>query len=579
MLQLIFFSVLFAVLASVCFLQLHLGFLSAVALVPLFGAILRNGTTDGHVPGRERPARASGGHDKRPLHDGTPWGWGDAWRELKCGFGRGWLAGVLFFGITFYWIPFLPAENVTVPFLMLPAYLVMAAYLALYMGVFGALLRLVHARVTTRLVLTAPFIWLVAELLRARGLLGFPWASLGYALYEYPEFIQFASFCSVYGVSFALVLVNALIYDSFASRKMRRVTAVVAACCIVAAAGIFGTVTMRGAGTARVAGGDVAAGYKGSGAAPAAGELKVGLVQPNMSSSIKWDPRFRAHNLQILLELTEKLGRERPDLIIWPETATPFYLRHEPAYLELLLRTLNRLNVPLLIGFPDALPKDNEYVYYNSAGLLVPRWGLVQKYNKVHLVPFGERIPYDDVFTFLKNVELGEADFERGDTYTVFKLGTEPETPVRPEARGATFSVLVCFESIFPELIRSFKRNDAQFLVNITNDEWFGRTAAPHQHAHMAVFRAVETRSSIARCANTGISMLIDPWGRITLQSGLFTREALVGTIKLVPGGTFFTKHGFLLLWPLVGVAALEVAGAFVWRKQRRPPVEGREWV
>jgi apolipoprotein N-acyltransferase len=348
---------------------------------------------------------------------------------------------------------------------------------------------------------------------------------------------------------------------------MRRATASLVIVGIAAAAGIFGTVVMRDAGSAQRRGGDVEAGYSDAGRAPAPGELKVGLVQPNMSSSIKWDPRFRVHNLQVLLELTERLGRERPDLIIWPETATPFYLRQEPAYLELLLRIVNRINIPVLIGFPDALPKRGGHAYYNSAGLIVPEWGLVEKYNKVHLVPFGEWFPYEDVFTFLQKVEFGQGDFKRGDTYTVFKLGTEPGSAVRPEVQGATFSVLVCFESIFPGLIRSFKKADAQFLVNITNDEWFGRTAAPYQHAYMAVFRAVETRSSIARCANTGVSMLIDPWGRITLQSGLFTREALVGTIRLVPSKTFFTKHGFLLLWPLVVAALLEVVLALSWRK------------
>ncbi len=520
-----------------------------MALVPLFSAVLRD-PSPGSAARSDAPISARRG----------------AWRELRQGFWCGWVAGVFFFGITFYWIPFLPMEAVTVPFLMLPAYLIMTAYLALYMGLFGALLRLVHARVTTRVVLVAPFIWLVVELLRARGTLGFPWASLGYALYEYTRFIQFASFGSVYGVSFVLVVVNAVLYDSFVSKRMRKLTGLVVACCIVAAAGISGSLMMRGAAGSPPAGEGVS-GKGATGAAPAARELKVGLVQPNMSSSIKWDERFRGHNLQVLLELTEKIGRERPDLIIWPETATPFHIRYEPAYLELLLRTVNRLDIPLLIGFPDALPRDGGYVYYNSAGLIVPRWGLVEKYNKVHLVPFGERIPYDDVFTFLKKVDFGEGDFERGDTYTVFKLGTEPGSAVRPELQGTTFSVLVCFESIFPELIRSFKQHDAQFLVNITNDEWFGRTAAPYQHAYMAVFRAVETRSSIARCANTGVSMLIDPWGRITLQSGLFTREALVGTIRLVPSETFFTRHGFLLLWPLVGMAGLEVVLALLRRK------------
>jgi len=177
---------------------------------------------------------------------------------------------------------------------------------------------------------------------------------------------------------------------------------------------------------------------------------------------------------------------------------------------------------------------------------VLPGLGIVRKYDKIHLVPFGERIPYDDVFPFLGKVDFGQANFGTGKERTVFHLNDDK------------FSVLVCFESIFPELVRSFKVEGANFFVNITNDEWFGRSAAPYQHAYMAVFRAVENRASIARCANTGISMLIDPWGRVTLKSGLFTREAPVGRIKLVSGETFFTRHGFLLLWPFVGVALAE---------------------
>ncbi|MFH0778685.1 MAG: apolipoprotein N-acyltransferase, partial [Candidatus Eisenbacteria bacterium] len=175
--------------------------------------------------------------------------------------------------------------------------------------------------------------------------------------------------------------------------------------------------------------------------------------------------------------------------------------------------------------------------------------------DKIHLVPFGERIPYDDVFPILRSVDFGEADFERGKEFTVFDVG------------GKKFGVLVCFESIFPELVRSFTREGADFMVNITNDEWFGRSAAPYQHAYMAVFRAVENRVSVARCANTGVSMLIDPWGRVTLEGGLFTREALVGTIGIVPGGTFFTRHGFLLLWPIVAVGIAECCAA-LWKSR-----------
>jgi len=497
-LQPIFFLLVFAVLLSLTFFPLGLGFLSFVALVPFFRAILHDA-----VPGREGRRRA-----------------------VKRGFFLGWLGGAMFFGITFYWIPLLPGENVTVPFIMFPAYLVMAAYLALYVGLFGALLRLTYVRITPKTVFLAPCLWVLVELLRARGALGFPWASLGYSLWQYPSLIQVASLGSVYAVSLVIVVVSALFYDAIV-RKARLVIAVPAALAVLVLMSVFGHAAMR--------------------ANPPARELTVGLVQPNMASGVKWDPRFRKHNLDVLLELTEKLASQNPTLIIWPETAAPFHLRYEPDYMELLTRTVDNLRVPLLLGFPDAVPEENDQlVYYNSAGLMLPGFGIVEKYDKIHLVPFGERMPYDDIFPFLKKVDLGEADFGVGAERTVFRLNDE------------TFSVLICFESIFPELVRSFKARGAAFFVNITNDEWFGRSAAPYQHAHMAVFRAVENRTSIARCANTGISMLIDPWGRVTLQSGLFTREALVGKIKLVSTETFFTRHGFLLLWPFVGVAILE---------------------
>jgi len=466
---------------------------------------------------------------KAILHDAAPGSEGKL-RSLKRGFFLGWLGGAMFFGITFYWIPLLPGENVTVPFLMFPAYLVMIAYLALYLGLFGALLRLTYIHLTRKVVFLAPVLWLCAELLRARGALGFPWASLGYSLWSYPSLIQVASFGSIYFVSLMIVVINALLYDWLA-RNTRIVIAV------PAVLGVFLLMLVPGVVAVR--------------SNPPVRELTVGLVQPNMSSEVKWNPRFRKHNLDVLLYLTGRIAEKKPDLIIWPETAAPFHIRYEPDYMDLLTSTVDRVRVPVLLGFPDAIPQENdELVYFNSAGLVMPGKGMIKKYDKIHLVPFGERIPYDNIFPFLKKLDFGQANFGVGEERTVFQLN------------GEKFSVLICFESIFPELVRSFKLEGADFLVNITNDEWFGRSAAPFQHAIMAVFRAVETRSSIARCANTGISMLIDPWGRVTLKSGLFTREDLVGKIKLTSTETFFTRHGFLLLWPFVGIGVVEVVVA-----------------
>jgi apolipoprotein N-acyltransferase len=197
------------------------------------------------------------------------------------------------------------------------------------------------------------------------------------------------------------------------------------------------------------------------------------------------------------------------------------------------------------------------YCAYNSALLVDGDGAVLGKYDKIHLVPFGEAIPFESVFPALRDVNFGEADFRRGDEYLVF------------EVDDARFSTLICFEAIFPRLVREFVDDGAQVLVNITNDVWYGRTSMPFQHAQMAVMRAIENRRSLARSANSGVSLFADPYGRVIARTAIFERGVLVEDVPIVEGKTFYTRHGGMIAWLMLGAAAVLLIVAL-------PPQGGR---
>jgi apolipoprotein N-acyltransferase len=232
-----------------------------------------------------------------------------------------------------------------------------------------------------------------------------------------------------------------------------------------------------------------------------------------------------------------------PDLIIWPETACPCYLEKEPAYLERVENLSYALKTDIILGTDDYwVLGPEQYVFYNSAFWISPENGLTGRYYKIQLVPFAERIPYSGNLRIFEEIELGQANFSSGKEYTLY------------ETQAGKFSALICYEIAFPDRVRRFVKNGADFVVNITNDAWFGRTAGPYQHASMAILRAVENRVSIARCANTGISMTVDPYGKILDKTSLFETVNLIGEIPKRSETTFFTSKG-----PWVGKLSLAV--------------------
>jgi len=254
-----------------------------------------------------------------------------------------------------------------------------------------------------------------------------------------------------------------------------------------------------------------------------------------------------------------------PSVILWPETALPYYVRVEPVKLQRLIALSKQLRKPILAGYPDAkLDARGEVLTYNAAGLVLPSGAIVGQYEKVHLVPFGERIPFQSLFPFLGSIDLGQAEWTPGTRPYVFRHA------------GPAFGVLICFESIFPDHTRKYALEGAQYLVNITNDEWFGRTAGPVQHADLAILRSVELGMGVARAANTGISMLIDPYGRVEARTPLFAEAVLVGDVK-TGVETPFARWGDWLSIVCLGISLVLVAVA--WFRPIGARTGGGPWV
>jgi apolipoprotein N-acyltransferase len=414
--------------------------------------------------------------------------------------------GFAYFMGTLYWIALLDREQILMPWLRLPAAVAASLYLSLFILFAGFLMRRVIAAGIPYQV-AVPMVWGGVEYLRSLGVMGFPWGSIAYSQTPYAAVIQQAALVGTYGVSAWVVAVNALIVWVVTSRKK---TAMAALLVVLALPVVGGRVILARA--------DYREGPVAS------------LIQPNIGGQVKWDKAFRDSTMRILSEMT--LEAPESDIIIWPETAVPFFVRHQRSYMARIENLARATGSYMLFGLPDLERGPGETSFYNSAMLIAPGGEDLGVYRKIHLVPFGEMIPYEDRFHFLRRIDFGEGDFSAGTEYKLMRVD------------DAAFGVAICFESIFPDLTRQFARRGAGFIVNITNDEWFGPSLGPHQHAQMAVMRCVECRVGMVRCANTGISMVIDPYGRTIDRTGLFRRTTLTARIPIGTGSTPYVRIG-----------------------------------
>jgi apolipoprotein N-acyltransferase len=367
---------------------------------------------------------------------------------------------------------------------------------------------------------------------------GFPWGLLGYAPSPRLALIQIAAWTGVYGVSALLVLVNAGLAWALLART--RAAAVVA---LAVAGGAVGGALAVGAARA---------------GEPGAERVPVVLAQGNIDQAIKWDRAFQRQTLEIYAGLT-RAGGPGSRLVVWPEAAVPAYLLYEPRILRGVMDLSAEVGAPILVGALDAVRDGRTTRYLNSAFLVSGR-AVADRYDKMHLVPFGEYVPLKRLLFFVEAIAVEIGDFTPGPRPVVFPLG------------GAPFGTVICYEVVFPELFRRFVAQGARFMVNITNDAWFGDSGGPLQHLAMVPLRAVENGVAVARAANTGVSALVHPSGRIDPRVGLGQRGVLRVDVPLRAGQTFYTRFGdvFAYLMSAVTAAALAArAAAPWWRRQR----------
>jgi len=454
-------------------------------------------------------------------------------------YGLGMVFGLAFYLFGIYWIALLSDAAITVPWLKYPGWIATGAYLALFGGFATWLAGWLVKRSGAPLALVFPFAYLAVEELRASGELGFPWFQPGYTQHAYAPVIQMASLGSVTLVTLWLLLLNVLTWRALRGTSRAR-----------AALGAALTLLLPWAW-----------GQRALDTAPRADGPPVALVQGNIAGEIKWSGTHQREILDTFMSLSERAVEDtsRPILIIWPETATGSYLRKQFDQTLRVVGFAARTGVPVFSGYADYEVEPGGRVhYFNGAGPFQPDGATTPVYAKRHLVPFGERMPFQWLAPALARVDLGQAEWTPGRASVLFPSEAGP------------FSCLVCFESIFPDLARGDVRAGAKWLVNVTNDEWFGNSAALYQHAAMAVFRAVENHVPLARCANTGLTLLVDSNGRVTRRVPVFEPAILNGRLGRAGLTTLYTRVGD---WPgvlaglmIVGLAAVPLARALTWR-------------
>jgi len=453
-------------------------------------------------------------------------------------FRRGWLAGFFAFTGTMYWVVVAMHLYGHVPLpISIALMFLLTVYLGLFVGVYAWGFVWMEQRWANAAWILAPCLWVSLEFLRTYAFSGLPWGLLGYSQFQWLPIIQISDITSVYGVSFIIVLANVALFlllrwilakvhvRATLLRPWQPVAAAIAIILVVWLYGFFSLSSSRFSG---------------------APTLNVGVVQANIDQARKWDTAYRVDTLERYARLTKSV-REESDVVIWPEAATPFLFEQEQGYQSLVVEMVKETQLPLVFGSPALRRHDDGRPYLlNSAYVLQPEGELTGRYDKQHLVPFGEYIPLKQFLFFLEKLVVGIGDFQAGPGPTLLSI------PHGPDQQPIQFGVAICYEVIFPDLVRQLAHAGSNFLVTITNDAWFGNTVAPYQHFAMVVFRAVENRMAFARAANTGISGFIDPSGHIIAVTPIFTEQAITGSIPLGMPSTFYTRFGDVFAWACV---------------------------
>jgi len=443
--------------------------------------------------------------------------------SLRQAFRLGFTCGLTAYAIILYWINIAITRYGHLPWAVsIPLYLAVAAWLALFYGLATLLAR--HGESAgIKQVFTLPVAWVALDFFRSFLLTGFPWAMLGHSQYRILPLIQIADLTGVYGITLLIVLTNVVLY-----RVLRAVSG--AGVPYPAKSALLLLVMFTATlfyGFSRLNGGDQDPGQP----------LRVALIQGNIDQDVKWSPGYQEQTMAIYERLTREAARGGIDLVVWPESAVPFFFQDQARQAERVRALARETKAYILFGSPAHELRNNASTLLNSAFVVAPSGETVARGDKRHLVPFGEYVPLNRLLPFVNKLVEGIGEFSPGEHAVPLDVG------------GTRVGLLVCYEGIFPELARENVRNGARILVNITNDAWYGRSSAPFQHFSMVVFRAVETRTPLVRAANTGITAIIDQNGHIRDMSNIFQDDFRAGEIKPGSGDSLYLKIGDLPAW------------------------------
>ncbi len=427
--------------------------------------------------------------------------------NLRLSFFRGFVAGAIGWFGTIYWVVVAMNQygGINIPLSVL-ILILFVAYLSLYTGIFTLSCACLEKRTSVPSYVLAAPVWVILEYARGIAMTGFPWSYLGHSQFCFLHLIQVVSITGTLFVSFMIAAVNGIIYSTWVRKKVSVVFTVVILG-LLASSITYGFIRLRDRDE---------------------GSLKAAIVQGNIGQDVKWDESYKMMTVNKYYRLSFGLA-QNADIIIWPETSMPFLLERDPQALRYVKAVPVMLKSRLLYGTVAMLKTGN---LLNTVHFIGQDGNTSGIYSKVHLVPFGEYTPIVSYFPFLAKLTAIGADFKPG----------EGHRPIHTDV--GKVGVLICFEGIFPYITNETVREGAQVLVNLTNDAWYNRTSAPYQHFAFYIFRAIETDRYVLRSANTGISAIIDPRGRVEGKTPIFTEEVLRGTYALKDTKTFYVQHG-----------------------------------
>jgi apolipoprotein N-acyltransferase len=460
--------------------------------------------------------------------------------DTRDAFLLGLTTGLVYFAGTLYWITLVMAVYGGLP-MWIAAVLnaALIAYLALFPALFAVVMRRALAGFGAPALAAAPLVWVATELGRTYILTGFPWVLLGYSQTEVLPIAQLASLFGVYGVSALVAAVSAAAAHAVVAEKGERLRPAAVVAGLLMIVGVWGGRRVQAAEWTR------------------AGEpIRIGIVQGNVDQGQKWDPARATAIFANYLEMTRQALQRGAQLILWPESSTPFDFEEprDRADADRLRGLARQARVPILLGSdqiePGVPPK-----YFNSAFLVSEDGSTGGVYRKMHLVPFGEYVPFKRVLFFAAPLVEAVSDFSEGDQPVLLPVG------------GHRISTSICYEIVYPHLVRQFVTGGSELLTTITNDAWFGRTSAPYQHFAQASMRAIEAGRYLVRSANTGISGIVDPYGRVLSRTPIYQPAVVVGEARFLRTTTVYMRIGDVFAY---ASAAATLALVVVSRRRGR---------